>query len=169
MTPVLFLDVDGVLNPLTTSRPKQYGRGLWTREQCPGSHLRLWLNPALGAALLGLGVDIVWATTWCGFPDDLEWVASRSGLPAGLPRITLDPDDADDFRNCGKRRGVAAWLAGAERPVVWVDDDLGPGDREWASNRPGRTLLVKPLSGRGLDRSHIDRIASFLAGAEVTA
>jgi hypothetical protein len=76
--PLLFLDVDGPLNPYA-AKPERRPDGC-TTLRVPrgddGSHeegrslsrrrrpLRLWLNPRHGRQLLGLGFELWWATTW---------------------------------------------------------------------------------------------------------
>lgn len=46
--------------------------------------LRVWLNPAHGPALLRLGYDLCWATTWMDTAN--EWIAPAIGLPR-LPYV----------------------------------------------------------------------------------
>lgn len=90
--PLLFLDVDGPLNPYAAQperRPDGYTTlrvplgsgisaadgGLSTRRR----PLRVWLNPEHGPALLGLGYELCWATTWMAEAN--RWIAPTLGLP----------------------------------------------------------------------------------------
>jgi hypothetical protein len=41
--------------------------------------LRVWLNPEHGRALLGLGYELCWATTWMS--DANTWIGPVLGLP----------------------------------------------------------------------------------------
>ena len=71
--PLLFLDVDGPLNPYAAKpqrRPEGYVTLRVPQETEPGirlsrpTPLRVWLAPAHGPALLALDYDLCWATTW---------------------------------------------------------------------------------------------------------
>jgi hypothetical protein len=162
--PVLYLDVDGVLNPwLARSAPSSWKRH-WRTVTSPHSGMQVWVNWAQAAELVALGVEIVWATTWVNDPVDLEWLAGECGLPAGLERISFDPDVDTD--NCGKRPGIMAHLGESRRPVVWIDDDLGPQDLAWVEWRNlggATTLAVQPSAHTGVSYADVAKIRNFLA------
>jgi hypothetical protein len=153
--PVLFLDVDGVLNPWRASNL----RGDWRKIQVGG--VRLWMSRELGewfSRLAERGVRVVWATTWIKYPDDLEFYAEQMGMPGGLERIDIDTDHEEwsDVSNSGKRPGVEAWLDAQPAPprsIVWVDDDLGPSDLGLAHRR--RIAAFAPSPSRGLADSRL--------------
>ncbi|WP_133908644.1 hypothetical protein [Actinophytocola oryzae] len=81
---------------------------------------RAWLNPAHGAALLGLaertGAELAWATSWG--QDANATVGAALGLPA-LPVVDVRAYD-----------GHPDWKYGAvgrfarDRPLAWLDDDF---------------------------------------------
>ncbi|MFC9466916.1 hypothetical protein [Streptomyces coelicoflavus] len=87
--PLLFLDVDGPLNPYA-AQPERRPEGCTTlRVPRSGVHendggslssrrrpLRVWLNPEHGRTLLGLGFELCWATTWMDFANGrpFAWV-----------------------------------------------------------------------------------------------
>jgi hypothetical protein len=78
--PLLFLDVDGPLNPYA-AKPERRPQGHVTLRVPGGGRrpLRLWLAPAHGPALLGLGYELCWATSWMA--DANRWIAPVLGLP----------------------------------------------------------------------------------------
>lgn len=90
--PLLFLDVDGPLNPYA-AKPEKRPEGYTTirvpppSATVPGSSrsyarpLRLWLNPGHGTALLALGYELCWATTWMS--DANRWIGPVLGLREG--------------------------------------------------------------------------------------
>ncbi|CAG6395067.1 helix-turn-helix domain-containing protein [Streptomyces cocklensis] len=115
--PVLFLDVDGPLIPFGA-----------TREQCPDGYptyvpqgaganpLLAGVDPALGAKLLALPCDLVWATTWESEAN--ECLAPLLGLPQ-LPVVTW-PEPSKEPGPVGlhwKTRTLLAWSA--DRPFAW--------------------------------------------------
>lgn len=95
--PLLFLDVDGPLNPYaaepetcpegyTTVRVPQESGTAGERGR-PRTHTRpprVWLDPSHGPALLVLGYEICWATTW--MDDANRWIGPVLGLPE-LPYV----------------------------------------------------------------------------------
>jgi hypothetical protein len=134
--PLLFLDVDGPLNPYAAQRerrPDGYTtlRVPWAdvTDGEPGAlrrrTLRVWLRPDHGEALLGLGYELCWATTWMGGAN--RWIAPVLGLPA-LPFV--------DFGEAlfRERPDGVHWKTGPlvdhadGRPFAWVDDEQGEPD-----------------------------------------
>lgn len=150
--PLLFLDVDGPLNPWRAAsrrRPAGY-RALPMRPtgwEVPRPPLRVWLNPDHGPLLLGLGFRLVWATSWKAEAN--IWIAPVLGLPE-LPAVDwprMHHQDPDGVH--WKTRHLVASAAG--RPFAWVDDEIGPTDREWiAHHHRGRALLHRVDPAKGL-------------------
>jgi hypothetical protein len=161
--PALYLDVDGVLNPWRSKGPHKHWPG-YTKQSVtvPGDDTyRLWIARDLAAALLALcdchGIEIVWATSWA---VHIAFIEDAYGFPAGFPVLPV-PEITDSFTSTGKVDLVAAH-AGDHRPVIWVDDCLGPDDRRWASARAAATLLMRPNPAVGLRRADLDTIAAWL-------
>ncbi|WP_030763596.1 hypothetical protein [Streptomyces griseus] len=157
--PLLFLDVDGPLNPYA-AKPERRPAG-YTTLRVPRSvadedsggfssrrrPLRVWLNPEHGRLLLRLGFELCWATTWMG--DANRWIAPVLGLPE-LPFV-----DFGDVLLRERPDGVH-WKTGplvdhaGGRPFAWVDDEQNELDRAYVTaHHPGRGLLhhVDPRIG----------------------
>ena len=155
--PLLFLDVDGPLNPYAAQperRPDGYTtlrvpRPAGTAEGLSGRRrpLRVWLNPGHGPALLGLGYELCWATTWMA--DANRWVAPVLGLPE-LPYVDFG-DALFQARPDGVHWKTAPLVDFADgRSFAWVDDEQSGLDEEYAtSHHRGRGLLhhVDPRIG----------------------
>jgi hypothetical protein len=162
--PVLYLDVDGVLNPWRSKGPHKHWPG-YTKQSVtvPGDSntYRLWVARDLAAALIGLcdchGIEIVWATSWAGHIGIIEDIY---GIPAGWSVLPA-PEITDSFTSTGKVDLVAAH-ADDHRPVIWVDDCLGPDDRTWAADRAAATLLIKPNPAVGLRRADLNTVDAWL-------
>jgi hypothetical protein len=154
--PFLLIDVDGVLNPLAV-RPEGDVPSGFVAYDLDG--FRVFLAREHGSWLTGLSVDfdLVWATSWEHDADRL--IAERVGLPRGLPVITFESSQTGWMK---KLPDVIRFVG--DRPVAWIDDDLGPDEYDWASSRAVSTLLIQPDHRVGLTPAHIDRLRSFALG-----
>lgn len=160
--PVLFLDVDGVLNPESRGEPPTAWHGTWRRMRSP-SGFRVLLSSDQAAALRRLPVEIVWATTWCHSPDDLEWLCEELGFTYGMQRLTWGPYEDMSLESCGKRPGVERFLDGTTRPAVWLDDHIGSDDLAFVARRQQVAPMEAfvPDSRHGVDEHTIAAIAAF--------
>ncbi|MGW8801335.1 hypothetical protein RPQ02_34565 [Streptomyces sp. AM2-3-1] len=158
--PLLFLDVDGPLNPYA-AKPEKRPDGYTTLRvpQDSGIHeghgglsarrrpLRVWLNPKHGPALLRLDYELCWATSW--MDDANRWIAPVLGLPE-LPFV-----DFGDVLFQDRPDGVH-WKTGRlidhanGRPFAWVDDEQSDLDQAYVTaHHRGRGFLrhVNPRIG----------------------
>ncbi|MER7172603.1 hypothetical protein [Streptomyces mesophilus] len=175
--PLLFLDVDGPLNPYA-AKPQRRPEGYTTLrvplddDQQDGERtlrrrpLRVWLNPGHGPELLALDYDLCWATTWMA--DANRWIAPVLGLPE-LPYVDFG-EDLFAERPDGVHWKTAPLVAHADgRPFAWVDDEQSALDDAYVSRRhPGRALLhhVDPRTGlRGPDFEALAGFARECAGS----
>lgn len=174
--PLLFLDVDGPLNPFAakpTRRPPGYltFRMLLTSMANAHRHgrrkpLRVWLNPDHGPQLRALPYELVWATTWTDEAN--EWIAPRLGLPQlevvrwPHPR----PDHADGLHF--KTRTLIQGAAG--RPFAWVDDEITDHDRAFIrSHHPGPALLHHVDARHGLRTDDFTTVNAWAAGLSLVS
>lgn len=162
-SPVVLLDVDGVLNPVV--RPH---RGYRRHRATPdGITYRLWLNAAHGRLLLDLaeatGAELIWATYWRDAAND--WIAPRVGLPR-LPFVPIprQPLDSDLTVGGWKARHVARWAAG--RPFVWFEDEPDVTECLAAEADLGPHFVVQIDPYKGLVEGHLDRARAWLAEME---
>ena len=151
--PLLFLDVDGPLNPFA-SRPEALPGEYRIHEMRPDlwadlslRPLQVWLNPEHGGRLLALPADLVWATSW---EDDANtWIGPRIGLPE-LPVVGW-PEDLNASAPpdlCWKTPTLLEYAAG--RPFAFVDDDISDADQLYADARCDAPMLfhfVDPSKG----------------------
>ncbi|MEV0458037.1 hypothetical protein [Catellatospora methionotrophica] len=167
--PLLFLDVDGPLNPYAAKlsrRPEGYlthrittasddGYDMYGRRRKP---LRVWLRADHGPRLLALPYDLVWATTWTDEAN--EWIAPVLGLPE-LPVV-----DWPQPRSSGrdgvhwKTRRLVEWAGG--RDFAWVDDEVSDTDTAWIrASHPGRALVHRVDARLGLRDGDFTALASW--------
>jgi len=177
MKNVIFLDVDGVLNPDT----KENAGWTFDKDFYSGPY-RLYLSTDMGQAILGLDCQIQWLTTWVRHEDDANAVI---GPALGWPRQKVATlhlgveawDGGDD--GLWKPRSVHHLLAREEGPesVVWIDDDAdfwteqyrkactkfaSRGDPPFVFDPYDRLLTIVPDSRIGLTKKHIKQIKHFL-------
>ncbi|WP_161194991.1 MULTISPECIES: hypothetical protein [unclassified Streptomyces] len=171
--PLLFLDVDGPLNPYAAKpqrRPAGYTtirvpRNTAEDDETPSFRrrpLRVWLNPTHGPALLRLDYDLCWATTWMNEAN--RWIAPVLGLPE-LPFV--------DFGEAllQERPDGVHWKTGPlvdyadGRPFAWVDDEQSSLDElHVAAHHPGPGLLHHVNPRVGLAEDDFQRLAEFALG-----
>ncbi|MFD5140606.1 MULTISPECIES: hypothetical protein [unclassified Streptomyces] len=171
--PLLLLDVDGPLNPYAAA-PQRRPAGYSTHRMRPtgwenpwDKPLRVWLNHDHGADLLALPYELVWATTWKSEAN--EWIGPHLGLPT-LPFVdwpTMTPQHG--ARLHWKTKALVAYAEG--RPFAWVDDELGPEDREWVRKNHDAPALLHRVDPRlGLLPDDFSALTKWAADQEqVTA
>lgn len=157
--PLILVDVDGVLNVVTTSKERRrlcYHEG-WRqkRVELPVGAFRLFWNPATGPLLRRLasetGAELAWGTTW------EEYANLVVGPLLGLPELPVCP--VADFPH--KANGIVAWTQG--RPFVWFDDepDAAEVTAELAGTQPH--LVVPVDEATGLTAAHAGTARTWLA------
>jgi hypothetical protein len=169
MTPVWLLDIDGVINALS-SRPstRDWPVGGWREVEAESAHGLRWpilaAQPVLDfiALVHDTGrAEIRWHTTWQEFANNV----SRS---LGLPEFAVQP--APEF---DEPLGFTWWklpaahrvLVEEGRRLVWTDDDA-VSELSRAELRHlktlGQALLLCPDTMTGLRQRHLKRIDGFL-------
>lgn len=144
-----------------TGRTSSTGSGRILRllaAQCGSSQ-----NTEPGCGELGdRGAELVWATSWGRVA--MTWIAPRLGLPE-YPVIEV-PRRRSAFGWSPKIDPIQRWVG--DRPLVWIDDQLGGKEPGWAEERRGDgipTLIIQPRPGRGLERAHVEEVLSWLIAA----
>ena len=152
--PLLFLDIDGVLNPVLPTDG-------FTAHDILDFTVLLSVTHADWLRELSSTYELVWATTW-------EHEANRHIAPLlELPRLPVveftgyeaRPDDPklpvlDLFTG---RKWVPILRYAAGRPFAWVDDVMP--ERLVSRSRLRRDRLLLPVDpAHGLRREHVDRL-----------
>jgi hypothetical protein len=106
-------------------------------------------------AMLAGRFALVWATSW-------GHAASQALAPVlGLPELPVI-----SFRGAPTRRG-GTWKLSAvkrfvrDRPMAWVDDELGRDAHRWAQRRAEPTLLIDINPSWGLAEAHVHVLIEF--------
>lgn len=157
--PLLFLDVDGVINCLCPQVPVQDFRVL--SHGNIGIDVRVPLGTAERLMHLAESFEIVWATAWM---ESANAILKPLGIDVAWP--TLQWDDL-------KLKAIPRFAG--ERPWAFIDDDMGFELRELErdgapfSPDPGRQLLVESDAGFGLGDREVERLLSFAAAVRQPA
>lgn len=174
--PLLFLDVDGPLNPYT-AQPERRPDGYTTlrvpqdsrNQETHGGFrlrrrpLRVWLNPEHGQALLRLQLhhdyELCWATTWMANAN--RWIAPVLGLPELLyvdfgDALFQDRPDGVHW----KTAPLVDYAAG--RPFAWVDDEQSDRDQTYVTAHHRAPALLHHVNPRiGLCEDDFRVLADF--------
>jgi len=160
MRPVLFLDVDGVLNVVGPDLDDE-GRTVLLSGGHP-FHPTPYVRPFMEWAWEEF--EVVWNTAWRrGANAIADW--------AGLPRVPAI-DEGPTYRRRQKRLagifdarqylkaqgdwkvdGAREYLAGRKIPVFWLEDGLSDHAHRWIASRP-RTHYLASDSFEGVTPAH---------------
>ena len=153
-TPLVFLDIDGVLN-----------------RTVHATHIRLDddLVERLRRLILDTGAKIVLSTFWRHFSDYLTYVLHRHGLPADAiigvtPGVSgassLAADARDDIHYASRAAEIHAWRSAhpefAASPFVFLDDRPSAADDALASR------FVRIDATTGLSEADADTCRALL-------
>ncbi|MBO0846077.1 MAG: hypothetical protein J2P22_11760 [Nocardioides sp.] len=159
--PFILLDVDGCLAPYPIGYVPDGFEPVFLSESVPPVLLAQRHRAALGR--LAERADLVWCTAW--EHEANHYIGPWLGLPP-LPVIAFDDMryQAGD-RGCWKTRTVEAWLAEhnrADRPWVWLDDEITPADEERLAGHPAPHLLVGTDPFVGLTDLDVRRVEDWI-------
>ncbi|MBC9927224.1 HAD domain-containing protein [Leucobacter sp. cx-169] len=176
VNPVLYLDVDGVINFAggRGSHAKKSGLGHTRRTSvfarstvraygapapAPQSYEIRWSAELLRKLSAIEGLDIVWLSTWRDATADLERALSWRG-PVGCLDWVDGPAGAE---HSGKVPALLQDQAFRPRPFIWADDEAHdfylPEHRARTAGTP--QLLIAPVESIGLTAANLDEIAAF--------
>lgn len=148
--PVLFLDVDGVLNPFGPVCPAGFAEhDLFDGEEPVRVNPRhgSWIRELLGA------FDIIWATFW---NQDANRLLAPLLRIDPLPVLAMPSGPAPS----GVKVPLIASRAG-DRPAAWIDDTHPGQALAWSRTRRVPTMLITTEPAVGLTRAQVRRALSW--------
>lgn len=160
----LLLDVDGVLNAVTTSPPTDLWP-IWHEGQATPDGRSFRILYAEGVAefireLHAADVEIVWLTTWGRWAN--EQISPMFGLPTF--RVAGEPDYHD--HGWWKLPRARELYEKDRKPFLWFDDDLAfeHEAQQWLSFLPeGHALAISPDTRAGIEPKHIEQAWDFIS------
>jgi hypothetical protein len=153
-TPLLLIDVDGVISLFGFERAEAPA-GSW--EFVDG--IAHFLSATAGQYLreLSESFELVWCTGWEEKAN--EYLPRVLGLPGPLPYLSFD--QAVGRANTHWKLHAIDAHAGPDRALAWIDDALVPACFDWASARPGPTLLIATEPAVGLTDAHVEQLNAW--------
>lgn len=156
MRPLLFVDIDGVLNPYAGPCPDGF-----REHHLFGDEELVRIADVHGPWLHELAerFDMVWGSSW--LEADRALLATVLDLPEFVGAVDLPTGQFDP----ALKVPAVDRLAG-ERALAWIDDLLKPNAWEWARARAVPTLLVPIDPSIGLTRPHVDQLLAWASSPD---
>lgn len=158
----IYLDVDGVLNAVTSGEPAWGKPARIEVNGWPITYSRSLIE-VLNRVSESPGVRVYWLTTWCH--DAPQKLAAAIGLRGeDWPVVGFDHWQAKDHRAWWKLTAIREHLADFDGGVLWVDDDLHYDQAavDWLREHP-RVLGLCPRSELGITPRQAHIIERFAA------
>lgn len=182
---LLFLDVDGPLNPWNAKnnqRPEGYGTIYLSSDdrvfdKKRKTYIRVWLNKDHGtqlADLADLGYKVTWATKWNNLANDV--ICDYYGVDPYDVAVVSEAAEVwcggwgVHFKGCdclhSKTKTLLEYANG--RPFVWVDDESTQRDVAWLADNATQDHLVLTVSARtGLTDEHFTILKNWIEALPV--
>ena len=155
--PMLFVDIDGVLNPNGGPCPDGFDEHwLFPSDDWP---VRVCQRHSGWLHELAQYYDLAWGTSWTA--SDRAVLATVLDLPTFVGAVTLPAGQFDPALKV-----PAIDLVAGHRTLAWIDDMLTPVAHAWAEGRDAPTLLIPIDPAEGLTRAHVDQLVDWAVGLE---
>ena len=152
--PLLFVDIDGVLS-LFGFQSDRRPQGMWLNVE--GIVHLISASASEHLHRLAAPFDLVWCSGWEEKAND--HLLGALVLPDALPFLTFPAKEGET-----RHWKLAAIEAHAgDRPLAWIDDAHDESCRDWAAQRPARTLLVTTDPAAGLTNAHVEALERWAA------
>lgn len=145
--PILFLDVDGVLNVMRPDMADLKRREVLLQAEHYPHHLypTKFTQPFMRWAWDTF--DVQWCTAW---RLDANLIAKWAGLPERPDATICRSGRLMDW----KLEGVQNFLKGTTPLCVWIEDGIGPEAEAWTEKQPN-FLYVHTNPKHGVRRKHV--------------
>lgn len=158
--PVLYLDVDGVLNalhwrdepPLETWDDFVHHANIAPYPDSPDAY-NLWLSKKMVAEIAALDIDVFWLTTW------------RDAAPAVIAPLVDAPEWPYIKWYRSKAHALVNHQEDERRPFIWIDDDVA--DERFFPMFADQVispdyLLIRPDGRVGITPADIEQMKTWL-------
>jgi hypothetical protein len=148
---LLFVDIDGVLNPYGPRCPP----GFVEHDLFPGEQpVRVCALHSEWLRELSIPYELVWGSWW----DESGRALLVTVLDLPVFNGAVRPPSGRSTSDW-KVPGVAE--AAGTRPLAWLDDQFTPDAWIWAERRTEPTLLIRVDPDLGLAREHVDQLLEW--------
>jgi hypothetical protein len=153
--PLLFVDIDGVLNAYGGPCPEGYTEHwLFPEDDEPvrvSQQHSVWLHQ------LAESFDLMWGSSWT--VEDRAILATVLTLPPFLGAVDLPRGQFDPALKI-----PAIERAAEGQLLAWMDDLLTPEAWTWAESRPAPTLLIPIDPAAELTGQHVRQLLDWARG-----
>jgi len=144
--PILFLDVDGVLNAF----PRGYEKRRVQLDYGHVLHFTKYTKPFMRWAWSEF--EVCWCTAW---GERANLIADWASLPRKKCIVDIRVPGED-----WKLKGVRQYLKGKRGPAVWIEDGIGEEAEAWARKRG--IIYVETGPRLGVTKGHALLLADTL-------
>jgi hypothetical protein len=148
--PLLFVDIDGVLNPYDGPCPE----GFVEHDLFGDEPVRVCAEHGRWLRELAERYDLAWGSSWS--EADRAVLGRVLELPAFVGAVVLP---SGEFDPALKVPAIELFAAG--RALAWIDDLFGPSAWDWAAARGTPTLLIPIDPAAGLTRPSVDQLLAW--------
>ena len=150
--PILFVDIDGVLNPFAGPCP----HGFVEIDLLPDDDepVRICAAHADWLVELSASFDLIWATAWT--EEERRLLRTVLDHPEFVAAAAMPPKP---FHPRRKVDGIRSLASG--RSAAWIDDMITDEARAWASERREPTRLIAADPGVGMTRRQVDELIEW--------
>jgi hypothetical protein len=150
--PILFVDIDGVLNPFAGPCPQEFVEiNLLPDDEEP---VRICAAHADWLAELSESFDLMWATAWN--EEERRLLKTVLDYPDFVAAASMPPKPFRPGQRVDSIRDLAL-----NRCAAWIDDIITHEARAWASGRREATLLLEADPSVGVTRRQVDELTEW--------
>lgn len=164
MKPILFCDIDGVINVPKNSHDNLVETNVKHLNGIPNwLHKGFHYRPQVADFIQNINTEIIWLTAWQKFAppslDSLFGINSEGFLPWRHNFIQWFTDKQHFQKSVALNRWVEN---NPEKPFIWIDDYAVQFADKYSFSKREDVLIIRPETRKGMTDEHISLMNSFV-------